>query len=978
MIKITEKRGKVMGVIEQVGTILGGKDKDVVNENANVSGQEPQGVMSLFAGLVGKEYALAELIRDDRVREAHEIGEIHIHDLDYYASGTTTCLQIPVGDLLRGGFSIKDSYMREPSNITSAYALLAVIFQIHQNMQHGGQAVTALDMDLVPYVKKSYEKYVDRYRRLGIEEDRVMDLAREDLEEEVMQASEAFIHNMNTMTSRGGGQTVFSSVNFGLGTSYESRLISKCLMKAMYNGLGSGEQPIFPILIFQLKDGVNMYPGDPNYDLFEQSLETTAKRFFPNYVFLDASFNLRHYKADDPKTWAASMGCVDGRELVTYKVDGKLYVESIEKMFKRVSEGNEIKNRGYSSYVDVNNVTIYDSSKGDFVKCLKVIENPNKNDWKLVKLSNGRNLMATADHPLPTNRGRLFVEDLVKGDKIKVSYNQYFEETFEYGIKKAWVDGLMVCDSNYESIIVVTLGMDEEDIADRFISWFEEVYGKKPVKYYRERGVRGNYIEIRVLKIDHAYFKELFKGKLKMERSVPGEIFSSSRSDRLSFLAGMIDADGHVKSRNNNRIVVEIGSLNKELALQQLALAQSLGIKAKSYVSNYNSDVSDFRHYVTFLMTKELSGYLASGKKNRFDINEEVSLITSSHSKVRDVIDLPLMSSKSYDVETESDKFDVSGINSHNCRTRTLEDVNGDARTMGRGNLSFTSMNLPMLALGSLDYGDFLNKVRENAEMICEQLYDRYKYQLSKSPDNFSFIYNQETMVGSGESRRTGNLEYALKHGTLSVGFVGLAEAMVALFGKHHGESEEVLEKAIEVLKLLGEVTEKYKRKYSLNYAVIATPAESMAGKALKKTVDRYGVIEGVTDREYFTNSFHVPVWYEIPYRRKIAIEGRFHELCLAGHITYVEVDGMPSGNVEALREIVYAMRDANIGYGAINIPVDKCIDCHYTGSFGESCPKCAGDHIKRIRRITGYLVGDMTRWNGGKEAEERDRVKHM
>lgn len=620
MIKITEKRGKVMGVIEQVGTILGGKDKDVVNENANVSGQEPQGVMSLFAGLVGKEYALAELIRDDRVREAHEIGEIHIHDLDYYASGTTTCLQIPVGDLLRGGFSIKDSYMREPSNITSAYALLAVIFQIHQNMQHGGQAVTALDMDLVPYVKKSYEKYVDRYRRLGIEEDRVMDLAREDLEEEVMQASEAFIHNMNTMTSRGGGQTVFSSVNFGLGTSYESRLISKCLMKAMYNGLGSGEQPIFPILIFQLKDGVNMYPGDPNYDLFEQSLETTAKRFFPNYVFLDASFNLRHYKADDPKTWAASMG----------------------------------------------------------------------------------------------------------------------------------------------------------------------------------------------------------------------------------------------------------------------------------------------------------------------------------------------------------------------CRTRTLEDVNGDARTMGRGNLSFTSMNLPMLALGSLDYGDFLNKVRENAEMICEQLYDRYKYQLSKSPDNFSFIYNQETMVGSGESRRTGNLEYALKHGTLSVGFVGLAEAMVALFGKHHGESEEVLEKAIEVVNLLGEVTERYKRKYSLNYAVIATPAESMAGKALKKTVDRYGVIEGVTDREYFTNSFHVPVWYEIPYRRKIAIEGRFHELCLAGHITYVEVDGMPSGNVEALREIVYAMRDANIGYGAINIPVDKCIDCHYTGSFGESCPKCAGDNIKRIRRITGYLVGDMTRWNGGKEAEERDRVKHM
>lgn len=964
-------------MLDVIEKILNQTDKDVTNENANVSGSEPQGIMAIMAGSVGQEYALENLLNKD-VAELHRRGYIHIHDLDYYPTGTTTCLQIPVGKLLKDGFSVKDSHMREPSNITSAFALVAVIFQIHQNMQHGGQAMSAIDVDLEPYVAKTFKKHRQWFIDKGIDEYEASDLAKEKTIEETNQAAEAFVHNMNSMTSRGGGQTVFSSINFGLGTTDGARTVSRALLRAMKNGLGKGEQPIFPIMIFQLKDGVNMYEGDPNYDLFEESLSVTAERFFPNYVFLDADFNKRHYDADKPETWAASMGCVDGREVVTYKIDDYLFVESIQRMFERVSADAEIKTQGLSKYCSPENVKIYDSSKEGFVKCLKVIMNPNKGDWKLLKMSNGRNLIATSDHPLPTQRGRLELKDIKPGDHIPVTYDQYFEEKVEYGVKRAWVDGLIVCDGCYDSNITVTLGLDEEDIADRFIKWFEEVYNLVPQKYYRNRGERGNYIEIRVNKFDYKIFREVFGGKVKMSRRIPNSIFSSKREDRLSFLAGMIDADGHVKTKNNNRVVAEIGSLNKELALQQMLLAQSLGIEAKSYTSKYKSKVSDNRYHVTFLMTYELSSYLASSKKNEFEINEDVSLVTNTYSVVKSVKDLPDMDAPSFDVETESDKFDVSGIVSHNCRTRTLENVNGEARTIGRGNLSFTSINLPMIAIECETIEDFLNDVKEMTRVACEQLYDRYRYQINRSPKNFDFIYDQETSIGSKEAKDKNDLSESLKHGTLSVGFVGLAEAMVELFGKHHGESEEVLQYAIKTIETMKSVTDEFREKLSLNYAVIATPAESFAGKALKKTVAMYGIRKGVTDREYFTNSFHVPVWHKIPYRKKVEIEGNFHKLCLAGHITYVEVGEMPGDNLEAMKDIVYTMANNNIGYGAINIPVDKCNKCRFTSTIYDECPKCGSTDIKRIRRITGYLVGDMNRWNSGKEAEERDRVKHV
>ncbi|WP_161568776.1 anaerobic ribonucleoside-triphosphate reductase [Exiguobacterium sp. SH5S4] len=760
-------------MFEAIDRIINQADKDVTNENANVSGSEPQGIMAIMAGSVGQEYALEKLVDKD-VAELHRMGYLHIHDLDYYPTGTTTCLQIPVGKLLKDGFSVKDSFMREPGNITSAFALVAVIFQIHQNMQHGGQAMSALDVDLAPYVTKTFDKHYKWFVDAGLYKHEALSLAKAKTIDETYQAAEAFVHNMNSMTSRGGGQTVFSSINFGLGTKDEERAISFALLRAMKNGLGKGEQPIFPIMIFQLKKGVNMYKGDPNYDLFEESLSVTAERFFPNYVFLDASFNGRHYDADRPETWAASMGCVDGSsEIVTDK--GRVSIETLFNVLE-VTEG--AKWQAQSCYIEPKDQLVFDSIAGRFVKVLKVIKNPDQANWFKLTFSNGISIYATEDHPFDiVGKGRTFVSDI--------------------------------------------------NVSDEF------------------------------------------------------------------------------------------------------------------YISKFSSD----KRKTVKLTAKDNFGY-----RGKF----------------------------SFDLETDSDRFDVNDLVSHNCRTRTLENVNGEARAIGRGNLSFTSINLPLLALESENFDEFIDNVETFTTIACEQLHDRYRYQIKRSPENFGFIYDQQTMVGAEDVKESRNLEDALKHGTLSVGFVGLAEAMMRLFGKHHAQDEEVLEKALHTIEVMKSVTDKYREALSLNYAVIATPAESFAGKALKKTVALHGVVEGVTDRDYFTNSFHIPVWHSIPYRKKLEVEGKFHELCLAGHISYVEIGEMPSGNIEAMKDIVYCMAENNIGYGAINIPVDKCNECRLTTTIYDECPKCGSKDIKRIRRITGYLVGDMGRWNGGKEAEERDRVKHV
>lgn len=318
------------------------------------------------------------------------------------------------------------------------------------------------------------------------------------------------------------------------------------------------------------------------------------------------------------------------------------------------------------------------------------------------------------------------------------------------------------------------------------------------------------------------------------------------------------------------------------------------------------------------------------------------------------------------------------------CRTRVMSNIHDKTKevTFGRGNLSFTTINLPRLAIEShKDIGLFYEKLDYEIELVCEQLLERFEIQCRKKVKNFPFLMGQGVWLDSDKLGWNDEVREVLKHGTLSVGFIGLAEALKALTGKHHGESEESQKLGLRIVGYMREKMDKKAEQYKLNFSVIATPAEGTAGRFVKIDKKRYGVIEGVTDREYYTNSFHVPVYYKIGAYKKINLEAPYHNLTNGGHITYVEVDGDPTKNVEAFEKIIRTMKEAGIGYGSVNHPVDRDTVCGFVGVIGDKCPGCGREEgdvkFDRIRRITGYLVGTLDRFNDAKRAEERDRVKH-
>ncbi|WP_033646245.1 anaerobic ribonucleoside triphosphate reductase, partial [Bacillus anthracis] len=470
-------------------------------------------------------------------------------------------------------------------------------------------------------VRKTVERHKKRLQSYPLTKEQIEEFAWKETENDTYQACEAFIHNSNSMHSRGGGQVPFISINYGTDTSKEGRLLIKQLLKATQAGLGKGETPIFPIQIFKMKKGVNFEGSDPNYDLFELALETTAERLFPNFSFLDAPFNAVHY---------------DGRP--------------------------------------------------------------------------------------------------------------------------------------------------ESEVC-----------------------------------------------------------------------------------------------------------------------------------------------YMG-------------------------------------------------------CRTRVMSNIHGEETAIGRGNLSFTSINLVKLALISGSKEAFYEALNYYLDLGIKQLLERFEYQCTKRARDFRFLYSQGVWRGGEKLQPEDSVASILKQGTLSLGFIGLAECLVALTGKHHGEDEESWKLGYEIISFMRDRMDKATEEHELNFSVIATPAEGLSGKFVKKDREEFGVISGITNHNYYTNSFHIPVYYNMQAINKIRLEGPFHALCNGGHITYIELDGAAMHNKKALKQIVQAMAEHGVGYGSINHPVDRCKCCSYHGVIGNECPSCGNEdeaNIERIRRITGYLVGDMSKWNSAKRSEEMDRVKH-
>ena len=669
------------------------KDSEEKRSNANVDGDTPMGTMLQIASAASNAFYDSELLTQEQAN-AHRNGDIHTHDKDFY-SLTLTCCQIDFEKLSSGGFGTGHGFLREPSSIGSYAAQAAIAIQSNQNDQHGGQSIPNFDRAMAKGVTKTFKKtfiqcltesfgditeeadnedamkaYVKiaeersgveaslRYNGEFISElvDVLMDkesnavmsrydyahLAKDALHRLVrkthvrsirktdrltFQAMEGFIHNLNTMHSRAGAQTPFSSINYGTDTSPEARMVVKNLLLTTEEGLGNGETAIFPIQIFRVKEGVNYNEVDPNYDLFKLAIRVSAKRLFPNFAFQDAPFNLEYYDPSRPETEIAYMG----------------------------------------------------------------------------------------------------------------------------------------------------------------------------------------------------------------------------------------------------------------------------------------------------------------------------------------------------------------------CRTRVMANVHDPQRSISysRGNLSFTSINLPRIAIEAKgDEYAFYMELDRMLELVKRQLLDRFEIQARRKVRNFPFLMGQGVWLDSEKLGPDDEIREVIKHGTLSIGFIGLAETLKSLYGAHHGESEEAQAKGVAIIKHMREFCDNAGRECSLNFSLLATPAEGLSGRFTSIDKKRYGVIEGVTDREYYTNSFHVPVYYKTSFNDKIKTEAPYHALTNAGHISYVEVDGDLCQNLEAFESIVRLMKESDIGYGSVNHPVDRDPVCGYTGIIGDECPHCGrdttqGQPIDRIRRITGYLVGTMDRWNNAKSAEERDRVKH-
>jgi ribonucleoside-triphosphate reductase len=630
------------------------KNNDVTRENANMNADTPAGMMMKFASETTKPFVDDYLLSEES-RNAVEHNYLHIHDKDYYPTKSLTCVQHPLDNILQHGFTAGHGASRAAKRIETASVLACISMECAQNEMHGGQAIPAFDFYLAPYVRMSYieelkaleelngEDYKELYDEPLIDylkapldglqgKDRARQHAINKTVGRVHQAMEAFIHNMNTIHSRGGNQVVFSSINYGTDTSAEGRCVMREILLSTYEGVGNGETAIFPIQIWKKKRGVNYLPEDRNFDLYQLACKVTARRFFPNFLNLDATFNQdEEWKADDPK--------------------------------------------------------------------------------------------------------------------------RYVHE-------------------------VATMG----------------------------------------------------------------------------------------------------------------------------------------------------------------------------------------------------------------CRTRVFENRFGPKTSIGRGNLSFSTINIVKLALECREEQDkqkridmFFAKLDQMLEITAKQLDDRFQFQKTAFAKQFPLLM-QNLWIGADKLKPMDTIESVINQGTLGIGFIGLAECLVALVGKHHGESEEAQELGLKIVGYMRDRVNEFCDRYHHNYSVLATPAEGLSGKFTKKDRKEFGVIPGVTDRDYYTNSNHVPVYYKCSARHKAEIEAPYHEMTRGGHIFYVEIDGDATHNPQVIMSVVDMMDQLNMGYGSVNHNRNRCMDCGYENADDhlEKCPKCGSTNIDKLQRITGYLVGTTDRWNSGKLAELNDRVTHI
>ena len=698
--------------------------------------------------------------------------------------------------------------------------------------------------------------------------------------------------------------------------------------------------------------------------------------------------------AYDNDTEMATMGCVDGQEVITYKLDGVLYVEAFERAWKRVVQryGMSIQNGSNSMYINTPGMMIFDSTSNGFVETKRMIRNKDMGRWTRVD-SAGSSILATTDHPFVTKRGRVHVSDLNENDVLFKALPQYVESfNTNCDADFAWLLGVILCDGCYANGgVSCTFGMDEVEFATKTQKLLGECFEVSAEIKEHHRGERGNYFEVYAYAPAMCkYLENVFEGINKIDRHIPRYVFGGyDNACRAAFLSGMIDADGYCRTSLNNASSgnisqIYLGSTNHELAIQQMLLARSLGIDATIKAKVYNSN--NINWVVSIRMNKLLTE-LIYDRKSSFN-KPFIAKQYNMEMPVKSVEFLGNRDRYEYDVETVSDRFDVSGVMSHNCRTMIGFDRHGMGfRKTGRGNISPATMILPALGIKygictgertKPDVDGFFEALDDLLDVTVASLIDRYEYICSQNIKAGYFMYENEDMADGKKAVEAKNVEVAMKHGTLAIGFIGIANTCYAMFGKYHNQSKKVFNFAERIVKRIYDYAAEASEKYNLNFSCYATPAENSCYTICSALRREYGTIEGVTDKEYLTNSIHVPVSEKVSIYEKLDLEAKLAKYCTGGNITYVELESGVMNNPTAIRKIIDYAMNHNVGYLALNFPIDTCKDCGSSvGEFEEVCPVCGSHHIESLRRVTGYLTTDYRKFNKGKIAEVKDRFKH-
>lgn len=740
----------------------------------------------------------------------------------------------------------------------------------------------------------------------------------------------------------------------------------------------------------------------------------SAKRLVPDYI---SEKKMKEYKIAKGQLPGEGdvfpcMGCVDKNEVIDYKIGDTKYVESFERAWFRLQGifPVELQANNKDFVIYPNNVSIWDNNKKQYVKMNCMIRNHN-NEWLRLTFSNGRILDCTPNHPFETTNGEIFAKDLTVNDKILVDKKPSSDDQkVTMSVEKAWLLGMLLCDSNYNGHITTSLGLDETDIADYYETAMTNVFGLITTRKEQLRGVKGNYFDIsakpssgRTVVGVANELVGLFGGYKKVDRQIPSDIFVANNDIKLSFLAGMIDADGYVN--NNMKLCkVQIGSTNKALAIQQMLLAQATGMPATIYRNHYSSKHSErIRYRVEFIPSDELIVKLVSEKKKANmtnNIRTNASIAESEYCAITNRESYVTVDQFSYDVSTESEHFTVSGLYSHNCRsflsvdeTRNgwnnvarAKNYDGKPKYYGRFNGGVCTINLPDVGLSAhKDMDEFWHILDERLELCHKALLWRHKHLMGTKSDAAPILWQHGALarLNKGET-----IDALLKGGysTMSLGYAGIYECVMAMLGVSH-TTPEGKKFAIDILKHLNEKCDEWNAEYNMGASVYGSPIEMTTYKFAAALKKRFGIIKGITDHDYITNSYHTSVREPIDAFSKLSIEGEFQKYSLGGAISYIEMPSMMH-NIEAIIKVIQHIYD-NCMYAELNTKSDYCQACGYDGEIqiiedenghlDWECPRCGNrDHntLTVTRRSCGYLGTQF--WNQGRTEEIRDRVLHL